>query len=125
MQRSGDAFTPPPSPRAALSPRPGRLPPRCRACTAPDIFEANGHLSGESTEDYDDDFWLHDIYDGESSPNEALGILFGETGKGLHAGRESWDGYQKNHLLMNRRGTGFVNVAFFLDWPVNSTADPR
>jgi hypothetical protein len=80
----------------------------------PDIFAANGHLSGESTEDYDDDFWLHDIYDGESSPNEALGILFGETAKGLRTGRESWDGYQKNHLLMNRRGTGFVNVAFLL-----------
>jgi hypothetical protein len=40
--------------------------------------------------------------------------LFGETGKGLQTGRESWDGYQKNHLLMNRRGTGFVNVAFLL-----------
>jgi hypothetical protein len=80
----------------------------------PDIFTANGNVSGESTKDYDADFWLHDIYDGESSPNEALGILFGETGKGLQMGRESWDGYQKNHLLMNRHGKGFVNVAFLL-----------
>ncbi len=25
---------------------------------------------------------------------------------------ESWEGYQKNHLLMNRSGKGFSNVAF-------------
>jgi hypothetical protein len=34
--------------------------------------------------------------------------------KGMLTGRESWDGYQKNHLLMNRAGRGFVNVAFLL-----------
>jgi hypothetical protein len=80
----------------------------------PDIFAANGNQSGESTRDYCVNFWCHDIYDGESVPNEALGLLFGETGKGVMTGQESWDGYQKNQLLMNRRGKGFVNVAFLL-----------
>jgi hypothetical protein len=80
----------------------------------PDIFAANGHRSGKSTKDYYVNFWCHDIYDGGSEPNEALSILFGETAKGVRTGEESWDGYQKNNLLMNDRGKGFVNVAFLL-----------
>jgi hypothetical protein len=34
--------------------------------------------------------------------------------EGVVSGKESWDGYQKNQLLMNRQGKGFVNVAFLL-----------
>jgi hypothetical protein len=80
----------------------------------PDIFAANGHVSGESVKDYYHNFWCHDIYDGTSEPNEALGVLFTERMKGLAMGKESWDGHQKNHLLMNRAGKEFVNVAFLL-----------
>jgi hypothetical protein len=80
----------------------------------PDLFAANGHVSGESTEDYCANFWTHDIYDGVSEPNEALGSLFAEVGSGLRSGEASWDGYQKNKLLMNREGKGFVDVAFLL-----------
>ena len=79
-----------------------------------DIFAANGHESGESTQDYCVNFWCHDIFDGESEPDEALGSLFAEEIVGFTTGKQSWDGYQKNHLLMNRAGSGFVNVAFLL-----------
>ncbi len=80
----------------------------------PDIFAANGHQSGESTKDYCSNFWTHDIFDGDSTPNESLASLFDVTTAGLARGRESWDGYQKNHLLMNRGGLGFTNVGFLL-----------
>jgi hypothetical protein len=80
----------------------------------PDIFAANGHQSGESTKDYCSNFWTHDIFDADSTPNESLASLFDEVTAGFTQGRESWDGYQKNHLLMNRRGLGFTNVAFLL-----------
>jgi hypothetical protein len=80
----------------------------------PDIFAANGNESGESTKDYCVNFWCHDIYDGESEPNEALSLLFEERSRGVLTGRESWDGYQKNHLLMNLRGKQFIDVAFLL-----------
>jgi hypothetical protein len=40
--------------------------------------------------------------------------LFTEKMRGLATGAESWDGHQKNQLLMNRSGTGFVNVAFLM-----------
>jgi len=80
----------------------------------PDLFAANGHKSGESTEDYCSNFWSHDVYDGGSEPDPALASLFSEVSQGLRSGEESWDGYQKNHLLMNRGGEGFVDVAFLL-----------
>jgi hypothetical protein len=38
----------------------------------------------------------------------------GKKMKALHTGAESWDGHQKNQLLMNRDGGGFVNVAFLM-----------
>jgi len=59
-------------------------------------------------------FWCHDIYDGSSEPNEGLSLLMGRQMKALSAGAESWDGHQKNRLLMNLEGEGFVNVAFLL-----------
>jgi hypothetical protein len=80
----------------------------------PDLFAANGHQSGESTQDYCSNFWSHDIYDGASEPDPALASLFTEASQGLRSGQESWDGYQKNHLLMNRSGEGFIDVAFLL-----------
>jgi hypothetical protein len=80
----------------------------------PDLFTANGHISGRSTKDYYVNFWCHDIFDGTSEPNEALGLLMGKKMKALHTGAESWDGHQKNQLLMNRDGGGFVNVAFLM-----------
>jgi hypothetical protein len=79
-----------------------------------DLFAANGHASGESTEDYCSTFWTHDIYDGRSEPDPGLAALFAEEASGLVEGRESWDGHQKNALLMNRNGTGFANVAWLL-----------
>jgi hypothetical protein len=80
----------------------------------PDIFAANGHESGESTKDYCSTFWRHDIFDADSTPNASLENLFAEEGRGFSSGAESWDGYQKNHLLMNRSGNSFVDVAFLL-----------
>ncbi|MCH7598659.1 MAG: CRTAC1 family protein [Myxococcales bacterium] len=80
----------------------------------PDIFAANGHESGESTKDYCTNFWTHDIFDGQSEPDPALSSMFGEMIESFTQGKESWDGYQKNHLLMNRSGEGFVNIAFLM-----------
>ena len=80
----------------------------------PDLFAANGHISGTSTKDFCSSYWCHDIYDGTSEPNEALGLLMAKKMKALGSGAESWDGHQKNQLLMNLDGGGFVNVAFLM-----------
>jgi hypothetical protein len=80
----------------------------------PDLFTANGHISGRSTRDFCVNFWCHDIYDGMSEPNEALGLLMRKRMSVLDSGAESWDGHQTNQLLMNLDGAGFVNVSFLM-----------
>ena len=77
-----------------------------------DIYVANGHRSGASTKDYCTQFWCHDIYTGNSEPNQAVNGLFAQT---LLSQGESWDGYQKNHLFMNQSGENFMNVAFLMN----------
>ena len=79
-----------------------------------DIFAANGHVSGESTKDHCTHFWCHDIYTNSSKPDPELAKLFDEVMSGYLKRTESWDGYQKNALLMNLDGKGFVNVAFLM-----------
>ena len=77
-----------------------------------DIYVGNGHVSAKSTADYCTTFWRHDIYTGDSEPDRAVNQLLNRYSLGdLYAGEQSWDGYQKNVLFMNRGG-GFINVAY-------------
>ena len=79
-----------------------------------DLFVANGHSSGESTKDHCTHFWCHDIYKPLSKPDRAMHEVFQEIHKGYFDKSESWDGYQKSHLLMNIGGTSFTNIAFLM-----------
>lgn len=80
----------------------------------PDIFVANGHSSGESTKDHCSHFWCHDIYDATSAPDQEVFHVFQNSMKGYFDRTESWDGYQKNQLLLNRQGQGFVNLGYLM-----------
>lgn len=77
----------------------------------PDIYAANGHLSGESARDYCSRFWTHDIYSG--SPEDLAQMLVftveGEARDGM-----SWNGFEHNHLFLNLAGQDFANVAFLM-----------
>ena len=79
-----------------------------------DIYVANGHSSGASTKDHCTNFWCHDIYTNSSEIEPDRARLFKSMMQGFLNRTESWDGYQKNVLLMNQDGTGFVNVAFLM-----------
>jgi hypothetical protein len=79
-----------------------------------DIFVGNGHSSGESTKDHCSHFWCHDIYTNDSSEDAARNELFNQVLGPYFDRRESWDGYQKNVLLMNLAGKGFTNIAWLL-----------
>ncbi len=79
-----------------------------------DLFVANGHSSGTSTKDHCTHFWCHDIYKPLSKPDRAMHEVFQEIHKGYFDKSESWDGYQKSHLLMNLGGQGFTNIAFLM-----------
>ena len=77
-----------------------------------DIYLANGHSSGKSTKDHCWHFWCHDIYTNSSELDPVRDQLFRSVLSGFEDGSESWDGYQKNALLMNQRGKGFERVGF-------------
>ena len=78
-----------------------------------DLYIANGHLSGNSALDYCTRFWCHDVYTGTSKPNETLDTFFSGTLQGLGS-NYSWNGFEHNHLFLNRNNKGFSNVAFLL-----------
>ncbi len=79
-----------------------------------DIFVANGHVSGQSSQDYCSTFWRHDIYEQGSEPNLARDVLFQVASTDLREANISWNGYEHKVLMMNQEGKDFVNVAFLL-----------
>jgi hypothetical protein len=79
-----------------------------------DIFVANGHVSGQSTQDYCTAFWRHDIYTDDSSADLARASVFQLMMDPLQEAQISWNGYEHKVLFMNEHGTGFTNISFLL-----------
>jgi hypothetical protein len=79
-----------------------------------DLYVANGHRSRQSAKDYETQFWRHDIYAAGSRHDAALDLYFGATGDRLYGSGNSYGGFEKNRLLMNLSGKGFVEVAYLL-----------
>lgn len=77
-----------------------------------DIFVANGHYSGESTQDYCTTFWRHDIYE-EGSEDVARDILFQAESQALREASISWNGYEHKVLYL-KHNDEFVNVAYLM-----------
>ncbi|MDG2123639.1 MAG: CRTAC1 family protein, partial [Verrucomicrobiales bacterium] len=81
-----------------------------------DLYVANGFRSGKSTQDYCTTFWRHDIYSAGSEDNPLIEGLFADSLAPVNAGDVSWNGFEKNHLLMNVAGLEgrFEDVAFLV-----------
>ncbi len=79
-----------------------------------DVFVANGHISGKSTQDYCTTFWRHDLYAGDSQNSSVREDLFALLQMPLQEDDVSWNGYEHKALFMNEGGEGFTNVAFLL-----------
>ena len=79
-----------------------------------DVYIANGHETNQSARDYEPQFWLHDIYVGNSQDDLAASAYFmakfGRTrGRGW-----SYGGYEKNRLYLNQRGHSFVEAGHLM-----------
>ncbi|HEX7861669.1 MAG TPA: VCBS repeat-containing protein [Verrucomicrobiae bacterium] len=77
----------------------------------PELYVVNGHASRASTEDYEKEFWLHDIYVGTSQENSLADAYFRQK---LTAGRQAnhtYGGHERNRLFLNQSGTNFVEAA--------------
>jgi enediyne biosynthesis protein E4 len=78
----------------------------------PELYIANGHASRASTEDYESEFWLHDIYIAGSQENSVVETYFRQKLSRARAANQSYGGYERNRLFLNLRGTNFVEVAY-------------
>lgn len=76
----------------------------------PDVYIANGLESKQSVQDYESEFWLHDIFVNETiddvSATSYLTRKFGRT----RGGGWSYGGYEKNRFYLNQRGESFVEI---------------
>ena len=77
-----------------------------------DIYVANGNESRKTARDYCTRFWCHDIYMTGSRPDPVRQRFFEELRRKILKEGTSWNGFEHNHLFMNRSGKGFLNVAF-------------
>jgi hypothetical protein len=79
-----------------------------------DLYVVNGMESMDKVHDYDPQFWLHDIFVGDSQQKEVENMYFGMKMIARRRALESYGGFEKNRLLLNQSGTNFVNVAHLL-----------
>ena len=80
----------------------------------PDLYIANGHETKSTVRDYETEFWLHDIYVGNSQDNLVAFAYFqnkfAETrGRGM-----SYGGNERNRLFLNQSGASFVEIAHLM-----------
>jgi hypothetical protein len=80
-----------------------------------DIYVANGYVSGNSAKDYCSTFWCHDLYTGSSVANSVISELLHSSQQSIADSSMSWNGFEKNALLMNRGGKGFTNIGFLMN----------
>ncbi|MFO1500488.1 MAG: CRTAC1 family protein [Verrucomicrobiota bacterium] len=80
----------------------------------PDLYLANGHESKESVRDYETEFWLHDIYVGNSSDDLAAFAYFQAKSSRTRGRGMSYGGYEKNRLYWNQGGQTFIEIGYLM-----------
>jgi hypothetical protein len=76
------------------------------------LYIANGHATRALTRDYETEFWLHDIYVGNSKENPVTETYFQEKLRRSQELGMSYGGYEKNRFFINEGGTNFTEVAW-------------
>jgi hypothetical protein len=76
----------------------------------PDVAIANGMESRGSVRDYESEFWLHDVFVGDSDDDPAAYLYFKDKVARTQGRGHSYGGYEKNRLLLNREGQSFQEV---------------
>lgn len=79
-----------------------------------DLYVGNGMESMRSVRDYEGELWLHDMFVGTSPQRAGPEVYFASKGNSRRRASESFGGFDKNRLLLNRAGKKFVNVAHLL-----------
>ena len=80
----------------------------------PDVYIANGHTSRQSVEEYEPQFWLHDIYVGDSQTNVVVNAYFGSKFARTRGKELSYGGHERNRLYLNQGGQSFFEAGHLL-----------
>ncbi len=80
----------------------------------PDVYIANGHETRRSVRDYEPEFWLHDIYVGDSDEDLVKTAYFGAKIARTRGRGWSYGGYEMNRLYLNFGGAEFIEVGHLL-----------
>jgi hypothetical protein len=80
----------------------------------PDVYIGNGHETRQSVRDYESEFWLHDIYVGNSKDDAVASAYFGGNFLRTRGRGQSYGGYEKNRLYLNQGGTRFVEIGHLM-----------
>ena len=77
-----------------------------------DLYIVNGHISNASVRDYAKDFWLYDIYLGNSQPDPILDTYFQTKQNATQVAGESFGGHELNRFFLNLGTSGFIEVGY-------------
>ena len=80
----------------------------------PDVAIVNGMESRASVQDIEPEFWLHDIYVGNSEDNPVAHLYFRSRLERTQGRGQSYGGYEKNRFYLNRSGQEFLEVGHLL-----------
>jgi hypothetical protein len=81
----------------------------------PDLAIANGHETRASVQEYEPEFWLHDLYAAGSKEDPVVATYFASKLQRLRgSGGRSYGGWEQNRLFLHRGTAGFVEVAHLL-----------
>jgi enediyne biosynthesis protein E4 len=79
-----------------------------------DLYVVNGMESMGTVRDYEREFWLHDMFVGDSREKEFESLYFDIKLTKRRTASQSYGGYEKNRLYLSRGGTNFNDVAHLL-----------
>ncbi len=80
----------------------------------PDVAIGNGLETRETVHDYESEYWLHDQHVGTSEEDSAAYLYFKAKIARTRGRGQSYGGYEKNRLYLNRAGVRFEEAGHLL-----------
>ena len=80
----------------------------------PDVYIANGQESKQSVQDYEPEFWLHDLHVAPGLDDRVATLYFASKFSRTRGQGWSYGGYDKDRLFWNQNGQSFVEIGHLM-----------
>lgn len=80
----------------------------------PDVYIANGHESRASVQEYEPEFWLHDLYVAGSTNNRLADLYFQSKFTRTRGRGQSYGGYEINRLYLSQQAHAFLEAGYLM-----------